>query len=469
MTKVAKLLRKEDLDASSAHVIEAVRLADMLATIRELPLPGIEELKEAAVTIFGGGNEAPIELIENNMVIGNQMGKVPDEVPAIPLQQDLEKKVKSTRLTKYYQSDLVEWLMESKSKPQGGLDLRKENDLKKSHLLHQLHLLGIDWGKKQSVGGGKQGSFHEYWKMRWKVGFAIKVIEAGMWGNTVANAATNFVRTKTKEAENLPQLTELVEDTLNANLPDAIPYLVKRLQDVSALTKDVAHLMEALPPLVNVWRYGNTRGTDVNAIHKVIYHVVPRIFIGLPAVCSNINEEATREICELISKTNRSLSIINDEFFNDNWEEVLLHISEMSNINGVLAGQCSQILFNKGVIDADTAAEHMSYYLSIGNNPTNAANWLEGFLSGSGLLVIHNIKLWNILDAWVNSIDMETLLNILPLLRRTFTEFSTSERQKMMELAKKGQVMELEAAGTDWNTERAEVVVPTLRLLLGME
>ena len=459
MTKLAKLLRKEDLDASSAHIIEAVRLADMLATLRNLPIPGIEELKEAAVTIFGGGNEAPIELIETNLIIGNQMGKVPDEVPVIPLQKDLIARVKKVRFSKHYED--VETITKE-------LDIRKATQLNASHLLHQLTLIGIDWGKKQSVGNNKLGRFHEHWKMRWKVSFVIKIIEAGMWGNTVENAATNFVKTKAKEAENLPQLTDLVEDTLNANLSNAIPYLVKRLQDISALTKDVAHLMESLPPLVNVWRYGNTRGTNTEAIEEVIYNIIPRIFIGLPAACVNINEDATRSMSEFVMKTNRALSILNDEAFNTNWENTLLNISEQSNVNGILAGNASQILFNKGRIDAEKAAEHMSYFLSVGNDPTNSANWIEGFLDGSGLLVIHNLKLWNILDAWVNRIDIDTLMNILPLLRRTFSEFSSPERQKMMELAKKGQVIEVEKIENNYDSERAQVVMPTLKLLLGM-
>ena len=39
LTRVARLLRDEDLDASSAHVIEAVRLAEALAALRGRPCP----------------------------------------------------------------------------------------------------------------------------------------------------------------------------------------------------------------------------------------------------------------------------------------------------------------------------------------------------------------------------------------------------------------------------------------------
>ena len=46
--QVARLLRKEGLDASSASVIETVRLSEALAAMRQLPMAGLAELNEAA-------------------------------------------------------------------------------------------------------------------------------------------------------------------------------------------------------------------------------------------------------------------------------------------------------------------------------------------------------------------------------------------------------------------------------------
>ena len=42
MVKAARLIRDEDLTASTAHAMEGVRLAETLATLRQLPLPGID-------------------------------------------------------------------------------------------------------------------------------------------------------------------------------------------------------------------------------------------------------------------------------------------------------------------------------------------------------------------------------------------------------------------------------------------
>ncbi len=56
-TKVARLLRDADLDASSAHIIEAVRLAETLVALRQHPHPDLIGINEAvlAVLCFGKG------------------------------------------------------------------------------------------------------------------------------------------------------------------------------------------------------------------------------------------------------------------------------------------------------------------------------------------------------------------------------------------------------------------------------
>jgi hypothetical protein len=72
MISVARLLRAEDLDVTPAHIIEAVRLAETLAALRERPLPGLPELNEAILTVFCFGNPVPLRLIEEKLIIGER-------------------------------------------------------------------------------------------------------------------------------------------------------------------------------------------------------------------------------------------------------------------------------------------------------------------------------------------------------------------------------------------------------------
>ena len=470
MIKVARLFRKKDMDASAAHAIEAVRLADTLATMRGLSVPGIQEMKEAAVSTICEGDEKQLGLIEKDLIVGKKVGNVPPEIPVIPLQQDLEKTIKSARLTSYWKNTEQLWLKATANNPRGGIDLREENDRLKSHLLHRLNLLGLPWGKIQKEGRYDLGSFKEYWQMKWHPEFAIRIIEAGMWGNTVYEACVHFVRKKSAKMDQLPELTSLVEQALNANLEDAIDDLITHLQQLAALTQDVYHLMDALPALVNIVRYGNARKTDIALVKQVVKEIIPRICIALPGVCMSLDEDASELAFQKLMSTHRAISLLNDPIYNEYWLQTLQNIAQNSTINGRLNGACTRLLFDKGNFDIDTTTTQMRYQLSKANDTIRAAAWIEGFLYGSGLLLIHNPSLWNILDEWVDEMDWEDFRAILPLLRRTFSQFPAVERTKMLELAKKEQKdTNSESAQEAYDEERAEKILPIVQLLLGIE
>ena len=196
ITRAARLLREEGLDASSANVIEAVRLGEALAAMRELPVPGRAELNEAILTVLCNGAERPMSLIRERLEVAERPGTVPAETPAVPLQRDLEMQQRRLRLKATTEITTLD------------LDLRNETDRARSRLLHRLLLLNLPWGKPQQV-WGKSGTFHEFWQLQWKVEFAVSLIEANVWGNTVENAATAFVRHSADMLQELPLLTAL--------------------------------------------------------------------------------------------------------------------------------------------------------------------------------------------------------------------------------------------------------------------
>ncbi|MEU7023172.1 DUF5682 family protein, partial [Streptomyces sp. NPDC046203] len=167
LTKVAGLLRDEDLPVSSAHVIEAVRLADTLAVLRGRPGPGLDETTDAVRAVMGDGSDVPLALIHDRLVVGDVLGTVPDGAPAVPLQRDLERLQRSLRLKPEARERDLE------------LDLRKDNDSARSRLLHRLRLLGVGWGEPV-VGRGSTGTFRESWRLRWRPELHVQVAEAPM-------------------------------------------------------------------------------------------------------------------------------------------------------------------------------------------------------------------------------------------------------------------------------------------------
>lgn len=457
LTRVARLLREEDLDVSSAHVIEGVRLAEALAALRDRPLPGLPELNEATLTVLCSGNDTPLRLIQQKLIVGERLGQVPGDTPMVALQQDLTREQKRLRLKPEATQRVLD------------LDQRQTIDLERSYLLHRLNLLGIAWGKREKI-SGQRGTFHEIWRIQWQPELAVRLIEASFWGTTLLEAATAKVRKEALEATTLPQLTRLVHQTLLAELGEAIDDLMLRLQNVAAVSSDVGHLMEALPPLANILRYGNVRKAHTGVIATVVDGLLARIVIGLPGAVASLNDEAAQEMDKRLVEVHGAVALLQNPQQEAAWQGVLTKLSEMTSMHGLLAGRCCRLLLDSGVFDIEETARRMGLALSPASEPAQAAAWVEGFVGGSGQVLLHDTRLWQVLDDWVVELSGDVFNALLPLLRRTFTSFSPAERRQMGEQARqRGTRLTATVETRDFDHRRARQVLPVLAQLLGLK
>lgn len=456
MSKAAQLFRQEKHDTSSADVIEAIRLADTLASLRGHSIAGRNELREAALTVICRGETLLLEIIEKQLFVGDVIGKVPEKL-ASPLQKDLEQQVKSVRLAAAFNTTKE---VEKK------LDLRNESNLAASHLLHRLRILDIPWGELQPVSHLQRGSFKEVWHLQWQAEFFLQLIEAGMWGSTVQEAATNFVIDKAKSENRLLSLASLTEEVLQADLQDAVEPLLLQLQNAAALSSDVQYLMDALEPMVRILRYGNVRKTDANAVEKVVNQLIPRICIGLPGAVAQVDDELAAILLNKILNANQALTLLNQPEHTLLWTQSLTKIAQQFGTHDLLRGVSTRLLFDKEVFNLTITSNLLHFALSSAATPTAAAQWLEGFLQGGGLILIHHQPLWLVLNEWVGSLTKDHFDEILPLLRRAFGDFTNSEKQKILQKAAQPFTVVEETEQPDFEVERAERVLPTLRLLL---
>lgn len=463
ITQAAQLLRAEGLDASSASVIEAVRLAEALAAFRERPMPGLAELHEAMQTVLCHGNAEPMALIRQRLEIGDRLGEVPAETPAVPLQRDLENKQRRLRLKP---STAIETL---------DLDLRKEHDRARSQLLHQLRLLNIEWGKLPRHTHRQLGTFHEVWQTQWQVEFVVKVIEANIWGNTTERAASGYVCHLADQAESLPQMTNLLDLAVLAELPDAIEHLLTCVQTQAAIAADVRHMMDALPPLVQIVRYGNVRETKSEHLLPVIEGLFERAVIGLPGACASLDDDAAQSMLESIERAHHSIEMLDRAEQRDEWLRVLRTLVDRENVHGLVRGRCCRLLFDQHVMDAEELQRLARLALSPVVPAAQAATWIEGVLRGNGQLLLHQEGLWLALDQWLSELVPESFVELLPLLRRAFSEFTGPERRSMGEKVKQLRAAPIagvpgatghRSGASDINVERAKIVLPVLARIL---
>ena len=80
--------------------------------------------------------------------------------------------------------------------------------------------------------------------------------------------------------------------------------------------------------------------------------------------------------------------------------------------------------------NADAAAR-LARALSPGTEPTEQAEWIEGFLSGEILLLSYDPQLLRILDQWVRRIGDRAFVDVLPALRRAFSQWPGPQLQDL--------------------------------------
>ncbi|MGW3914117.1 DUF5682 family protein [Streptomyces sp. NPDC005070] len=476
MTKVARLLRDEDRGVSSAHVIEAVRLAGTLAAMRGRPLPGLTETTDALRAVMCEGSDVPLDLVRDRLVVGEVLGEVPDSAPAVPLQRDLTQSQRRLRL----KPEALEREME--------LDLRKETDAGRSTLLHRLRLLGVAWGEP-AASRGSTGTFRETWRLRWEPELSVRVAEAGVWGTTVVSAATAKAEADAVGAPSLADVTALAERCLLAELTDALPVVMRVLADRAALDTDVGHLAQALPALVRSLRYGDVRGTDTHALSGVAAGLAERVFVGLPPACASLDSDAAEEMRRHLDAVHGAVALLGEATsgtdgpweIRGRWHSVLRVLAARDTVPGVVRGRAVRLLLDEGELAQEEAARLMGLVLSPGTEPADGAAWIEGFVGGGsgGMLLVHDERLLGLVDTWLTGVPADAFTDVLPLLRRTFSAYETGVRRTLGDLVRRGPAPRAHAAATgsgsgipgfapDLDTGRADAVLPLLSLLLGL-
>ncbi|WP_304452975.1 DUF5682 family protein [Nocardiopsis sp. YSL2] len=421
LTDAARLLREEGQAVSSSHVIEGVRLSETLSVLRGRPLAGLDEVSEALTSVLCEGETARAALVHRRMAIGERMGAVPPSTPMVPLQRDLTAAQKRLRLRpEPFDREL-------------DLDLRKESQRERGVLLHRLRMLGVAWGVPRHTGGGRRGTFREAWRLRWEPDMDVALIEASRWGTTVASAAAARAVDLAADAD-LPALTALTEQCLLAELGDALPHVLSLLTDRAATDSDVTHLMAALPALARSARYGDVRGTDGGHLRAVAEQILRRVCVGLAPAVHGLDDDAAAEFVRRIDHTHDAASLLGGDAA-DEWTSALVALSRRDTLPGRIAGRINRMLSDGGLLSADELRRRLGLAMSPGTEPADAAAWLEGFLQGSGLILVHDEQLFGLIDTWLLSLPEERFTAVLPLLRRTFGAFDAPERRAIGEAA----------------------------------
>ena len=442
VTKMARALRAEGQVVSTASLIETERLAVSLAALRGRPQPGFEEMKEAAVACMCYGNAALWRTIATDLLVGHEVGVIPDDVPLAPLLEDLQRQQKKARL-----------------KPEAldkelGLDLRSESGLFRSTLLHRLNALGVPWGRLDDPGRSR-GTFRERWILRWEPEYAVELVENLVYGPTISQAASGRTMARMKEAASLKALSDLVFAALTAQLPEAARAGTAMLEARASQTSDAGEMLAALPPLADVLRYGKARETDTGQMEALFERIAVQGALALPYAVRGLDAEAAKAMRDAMSGADRAIRLLDLAAVGENWRGALEDVANDAGATRLLSGQAARLLYEADEMTSEDAVLLLGRMLSPGTTTADAAGFFEGFLEGAGARLIHDTPLRDCVNDWLLALEGETFTESLPLFRRVFSSMDQMERKRLLDALLGKQAVEtgfavIEDADTIW-------------------
>lgn len=421
LAKVMRVLRDRGHFVSTASAIEALRLGSALAALRDRPSPGFEELREAAIACLCNGERAVWNDVAAELLIGSGVGSIPPATPLAPLLEDLQRQQKAARLKP-----------EALERPLT-LDLRSDSGLMRSTLLHRLNALEVPWGRLMDAGRSR-GTFRENWQLRWEPEFAVRLVENLLYGSTIAEAAGGrLVEAMGKEAE-LGALATLVRNAMIADLSRATAFGIAALETKAALTSDGQALLDALPPMADILRYGEARAGTAEHLAALMPRLVVQAALALPYAARNLDAPAAARLRAALLAADAAIQLaqLGTEIVTT-WRDALEALLNEDQATRLITGTAARLLYEAELLTADRAADLLARMLSPGTPVADAAGFFEGFFEGAGQRLIHDAALRGAVDTWLITLDEDAFIASLPLFRRVFSALDRTERRRLMD------------------------------------
>lgn len=453
-TRVARALRRHDRSAATSSVIDAVRLVEALAALRGLSRPGLDEMRDASLATLCAGEEVPWALVARELLDGTHIGEVPETVPSTPLAADLARQQKVLKL-----------------KPEAlarelAIDLRSDNGGARSTLLHRLTVLDVPWGRLGDAGSSR-GTFRENWVLEWKPELSVKLAEALRWGTTLEAAASAKLSHDLTTQSEPARLAEAVRGALLAGLDGAVRDGVRRIDEVATAGAEVVSLGGAVPPLVDVLRYGTARDLQLEGVDELVSSLLDKVDIGLVHAARHLDAAAAETLRDALATLDPAVRLFRGGGRLGDWADALQRVADDDEAAPLVSGWAVRRLHDQGRLDDERLAARLSATLSPGVPLHEAAAWLEGFLGEAAHILLHDATLLGLVDAWMGSLSEEALVEALPLLRRATSSFGVSERQRLLKMIA-GQLKGAVALDVPRSSEAFEAGAALLDQLLGL-
>lgn len=430
LSRIAGYQRAHGTPVSSAEVIEAVRLAGSLASLRGGGIPVLRDLRDAAVTCLGGGSLSAISLAMADTEIGTVIGSLPDGVSRTSIQEDFYRLLKEWKLEKYRDITAQDLALDLRENRRASTGKTAFLDLNRSFFLHQLRVLGVSFAKIQQT-NQENATWAEHWVVRWTPEAEIELVEAALKGDTVAQAASFHMKERVEAAPDMSEIAQVIEDAFTCGMAAAVAYATTALQAMAVDAASLEELAATAHRLSVVVQYGSIRRLDSTPLEPILGQLFYRACLILPGACV-CDDGASKGIITAMEQLNAA-ALAHDFLDTQSWLDALRETAGRDDLNTKLSGFAAAVLLERGSMDGEQLNLEVRRRLSRGVPAELGAGWFEGLALKNRYALIARLSLWESLDGYLADLDDEEFKRALVFLRRAFADFTALEKDEIAE------------------------------------
>ena len=430
LIRLAKYQREKGNPISSASVIEAVRLAMSLASLRGGTIASLRDLRDAAQTCIGEGSVSNIILATADTEIGTTIGALPDGVSRTSIQEDFYRQLKDLKLEKYRELTAQDLMLDLRENRRVSSEKSAFIDLHRSFFLHRLRVIQVSFAQQQAV-NQDNATWSEHWVVRWSPEAEIELVESALKGDTIDGAASFAMKERVENAAKMGDIALVIEDACCCGMEKAVGYATAALQKMAVHAASVEDLAKTAQRLSVVIQYGNIRRIDAKPLEPILKQLFYRACLILESACV-CDDAASKAVLTAVEQLN-SVELAHDFLAHEEWIKVLNNISERDDLNTKLSGFAAAILLERGNMNTQQLRTEVSRRLSKGIPADLGAGWFEGLAMKNRYALIARLSLWESLNDYLVTLDDEEFKRALVFLRRAFADFSAVEKDQIAE------------------------------------
>jgi len=430
LTNVVRELRAAGTFRSTAEVIEGVRLAQAMADMKN-SLPTLRELQDAAVTLLGQGDPSVVRESLLRVEVGTAIGALAKGVSQTSIQDDFYRELSRLKLDQF----------KAAVRRELELDLRENRrvktreaaflDLHRSSFLHRLAVLEVPFGQKLAV--RQEGTtWAEKWALQWTPEAEIAIVEAVLLGETIELAVAFKFKQRLEKCTSIAEASTVIREACECGMSASIELARQTLQRLANDSSDFVALASATYELGLVIRYGDVRQFDAEPLKPLLEQLFLEGALSLVGA-SNCDLAAAKNMLVGINELNKVALDYTSLIDEPVWIGELQKLARADHLNPLLSGYACALLVERNLISNDELAREVSRRLSPGIPADLGAGWFEGLAKRNRYALLTRLALWEQLDKYVASLTDDEFKRALVFLRRSFGDFSASEKRSITE------------------------------------